>query len=708
MLARVRLLYLSTVFFGKGVVISQSIGLKEVLRPSSSVRAILVLSLVMILAIVISATAIVLDLRQRELTHAKSEIVSLSRILAEQTTRTFEGLALTLHSAQERLSDDLGRHLELDSLPVHLLLQARVAGLPQVRSMFVVDHAGRGVNSTRPDFIPLLSMADREFFRHFADGGNDELFISRPEKARIDGEWAYYASTRLLDAAGQFRGVLVASISIDYFESLYDSIALDFVSRIQLLNRDGILLAGQPHDEEMFGKVDGNLAALARLDALAQDEVIVASEDSLEGARLVAYRQVAKYPLVIGAAINEDEALTPWRRVAIPIVVSVLLILFLVLTTTFLMVRTLSRKGALESVLKERDEQLRHMVQSVRDAIMTVNSDKRIVLFNSAAERMFGVGAEETIGKDLGEALSHCLPQAQLLNLQRYLDEGWRSPAGLALLGIIELLRDQQTFPVELSLSTTTFRGEILLTAVFRDLTERQRAERELLESNRQLQELSAALQNVREQERTGIARELHDELGQLLTGIRMEVSWLGGRLQTEQGGLIDKIGAIKGQIDQTIASVRRISSELRPLVLDDLGFAAAAGWYVDQFSIRTALPVTLALPDHDPEQGGAVATALFRVLQESLTNVARHAKATKADVRLSFRDDGWVLSIRDDGAGFVLDSNKRRGIGLVGMRERVQILGGHFAVTTSPSHGTTIEVHIPAEKIQERNDEKI
>jgi PAS domain S-box-containing protein len=653
----------------------------------------------MILATLAAAGLMLLDLQRREQEHAKGEIVSLSRILAEQTTRTFEGVALTMRGVRERLSDPVGSRLVLDSLPVHLLLLARSAGLPQVKSLFLIDSAGLSINSSRTDFIPSLSMRERSFFAHFAKGGEtEEIFISGPEKARVDGRWAYYASTRLLDASGKLRGVLVASISIDYFESLYASIDHDFVTRIRLLNREGQLLAGKPHDEEGFGKASMNPDTLAKLRTQPAEGFVLDSEDAAEGRSFVAYRQVAKYPLLIAAAVDEEEALIPWRRIAAPIVVGVGLILLLISATSILMVSGLWRRGALESVLKESDEKIRHMVQSVRDAIMTVNATRHIVLFNSSAERMLGIRAEQAIGGELGEVLAGCLPQAQLSSLLRYLDEGWRSPAGLANLGIVELRREGQAVPVELSLSTTTFHGELLLTAVFRDLTERQRAERELLETNRQLQELSASLQNVREEERTRIARELHDELGQLLTGIRMEVSWLGGRLQPEQQGLADKVASIKSQIDQTIVSVRRISSELRPLVLDDLGFAAAAHWYVDQFAKRTGLPVELHLPDRDPEQGGAIATALFRILQESLTNVARHARATKVDVAVSHQNGEWRMNICDDGQGFTQQTGKRLGIGLVGMRERVQILGGRFFVTTTPGSGSSIALVIPAD----------
>ena len=681
---------------------SGSIGLRRLLQQVPSVRAVLLLSFMMILATVVSVAAVLLDLRQKELAHAKGELVSLTRILSEQTTRTFEGVVLTMRGVRERLSDDLGRSFELSSVPVHLLLQARSAGLPQVKSMFVIDSQGFGVNSSRADFIPRLPMANREPFRYFIDGGSDEIFISRPEKARVDGQWTYYASIRLLDVSGQFRGVLVASISIGYFESLYESIGLDFVSRIRLLNSDGVLMAGKPHEDAMFGKIDGNPSALAKLRHEPEGGVVENSEDLAEGRRFVAYRQVAKYPLVVSAAVDEYEALTPWFRVMRPIIAGIVLVLLFISVTTFLMVRSLLRKDALESDLKKSDEQLRHMVHSARDAIVTVNSAKRVVLFNGAAEEIFGVRADEAIGNDIEKLLSRCLIPPQLNVLLRELEEAWRSSSEQMRLSTVELLRDGRESHVEISLSTTSFRGESLLTAVFRDLTERLRAERELHETNRQLQELSASLQNVREEERTRISRELHDELGQLLTGIKMDVSWLGGRLLPEQQVLINKVLAVKGLIDQTVTSVRRISSELRPLVLDDLGFAAAAAWYIDQFSARTGMSVEFIRTDLDPERGDALATALFRVLQESLTNVARHAKATSVEISLSFVDEEWILSVRDDGAGFVHDPGKRVGIGLIGMRERVQNLSGRFSVTTAPGRGTLIEARIPAKKMRE------
>ena len=130
--------------------------------------------------------------------------------------------------------------------------------------------------------------------------------------------------------------------------------------------------------------------------------------------------------------------------------------------------------------------------------------------------------------------------------------------------------------------------------------------------------------------------------------------------------------------------------------MLDDLGFSAAANWYVAQFSEHSAIMVSLSLPEHDPENGGIIATALFRIMQESLTNIARHANAKHVEIRLSLSEGYWLLSIKDDGAGFVESTGKPTGIGLIGMKERAQILGGAFHLTSASGEGTLIEVRIP------------
>lgn len=668
-------------------------------RAHASLRALLLLSSLLIAATLVAAVAVLLDLCQKELEHGQSEIVSLTRMLAEQTTHSFDGVALTLRGARERISDERGQRLELDGRPLQQLLQARATALPQVKSLFLVDRHGRRVNSSHADGSRRRSPVSADFLARFTSSDSEQLLISQPERAPPDGRWTFYAGVRLADAQGQLRGVLVAAIDIDYLEALYASIELDFVSRIRLLKSDGTLLAGQPHDATLFGQPALPPALLARLAAQPPTAVIVGEEQLPGGRQFVALRQVANYPLLVSAAIAEDDALTPWRHVRRPIIAGAALVIVFAVLATWLMARNLLRELTLEDALKERDAQLRHLVQSASDAIFTVDSARRVVLFNAAAERMFGVDAKTAVGGDLEQLLARSLEPPQAAALLRHLDAGWRAAGGQVFFANIESTRAGQAFSVELNLSTTTFRERTLHTAIFRDLTASQRAEREVLETNRQLQELSASLERVREQERSGIARELHDELGQMLTGMRLEVSWLGTHLNDGEAALGEKLASIKTQIDQTIAAVRRMSSELRPLVLDDLGLAAAVGWYVDQFSARTGLPVDLQLPAADPPRGEATATALFRVLQEALTNVARHALATRAEVRLELRDERWRLAIRDDGVGFAYTPGRGGDIGLVGMRERAQILGGQFSVSTAPGAGTLIEVTIPCRK---------
>ena len=650
------------------------------------------------LATVLSAAAVLLDLRQRELADARDEIVSLSRIISEQTTRTFEGVALVLQSTQERLSDGFGRRLELGSFPVHMLLRTRIAGLPQVKSIFVVDSQGMVANSSRQDLPQKMSVADRDYFRHFAQGESDDLFITPPSKSKIDGQWTFYMGRRLVDGQGQFRGVVVASVSIDYFESLYGSIGLDFISRIMLLNDEGQLMAGRPHDEKMFGKRVGDAGDLAGPKGRPGGGVRVVHEESEGQARFVAYRQVEKYPLVIAAAVDEFKALAPWRRTVWPVLTGVGLVLLFLLATTWFMVRNMRREETLASALQESDERLRQLVQSAMDVVVTVDEDLSIVLFNCAAETMFGVAAREVLGQPITRLLNESSGRTYGELMRAYLESGARSHVDLGRPEIVGLRPDGQEIPFESSFSGTIFRGRVYLTSLLRDVSERQRSERELRETNRQLEELSDALQNAREEERARIARELHDELGQLLTGMKFELSWLARRLPPELDDLRDKIASVTGLLVQTIASVRRITAELRPLILDDLGLAAAAAWLAEDVSRRTGLSINLNLGNAEPERDGAIATTLFRVIQEALTNITKYAQASDAWIGLALSKDQWVLTIVDNGVGFVHSAGRKEGFGLIAMRERVRILGGAFAISSAPGQGTQIDVSIPVE----------
>lgn len=220
-------------------------------------------------------------------------------------------------------------------------------------------------------------------------------------------------------------------------------------------------------------------------------------------------------------------------------------------------------------------------------------------------------------------------------------------------------------------------------------------AEVRLQESQSQLRELAAFLQSVREEERSRIARELHDELGQSLTALRIDLAWLRGKCGEIEPAIMDRLNAALALVERTVDALRRISEDLRPRMLDDLGLAAAIEHHVSQFSQRTGIPCDLAMNREEFDIDGATATAIFRVVQEALTNVVRHAGAGRVVVRID-EDNGDIhLELRDDGRGFA-EGSSRKSFGLLGMRERVNMLGGRLEVRSAPGEGTAIEAWLP------------
>jgi PAS domain S-box-containing protein len=249
--------------------------------------------------------------------------------------------------------------------------------------------------------------------------------------------------------------------------------------------------------------------------------------------------------------------------------------------------------------------------------------------------------------------------------------------------------------PVHLSLNPLRLDGTRAVCLIASDLSAVKRVERELRASSEQSRNLAARLLSVREEERTRIAREIHDELGQALTAVKIDLAWLAGRLPRRNASLLERIRSTLDLADSIIQSVRRISTELRPGILD-LGLAAAVEWQAQEFQDRTGIRCQLRLLAQEVVAPN-VSTALFRILQETFTNVARHAGATRAEVVLQRERDRLVLAIRDDGRGFdQADPSLSGSLGLVGMRERAAMLGGGVSISSAPGKGTSVIAWIP------------
>lgn len=236
--------------------------------------------------------------------------------------------------------------------------------------------------------------------------------------------------------------------------------------------------------------------------------------------------------------------------------------------------------------------------------------------------------------------------------------------------------------------------------ALHQEIAEHKQTEQRLRKSEENLRALAARLQSVREEEEIRIAREVHDGLGQALTGLKMDLTWLVGKLHADQEPLAKKIESMFQLIDETIGSVRKIASGLRPELLDEAGLAAAIGWHARDFQQRTGIRCIVDAP---PEANGLDAersTAVFRVFQEVLTNVARHAHATRVDVLLRTGEVGFTLEVRDNGKGIAPAAvHDPKSLGLLGMRERVLPFAGTIAINASPGKGTTVVVLVPNDR---------
>ena len=275
----------------------------------------------------------------------------------------------------------------------------------------------------------------------------------------------------------------------------------------------------------------------------------------------------------------------------------------------------------------------------------------------------------------------------------------------------IFVCKNGSPIPVSLVASAIMENGQAVASVVaFQDISQSKQAKQELLESREQLRDLSTHQQSVREEERARIARELHDELGQMLTGVKLDAMWLAMRLSGENPTIVGKITSMSKLIDETLDAMRRVAADLRPVMLDDLGLAAAVEWLAEEFGKHTGLAVQLDInveyglhsyQGEDCDLGAEVSTAVFRIVQECLTNVARHAEAEHVLISLECHDGKIMLLLSDDGKGMPAASeNNSSSYGLIGMRERAHSLGGTLHLLSIPGDGTTVVAIIPVNRI--------
>jgi PAS domain S-box-containing protein len=349
-----------------------------------------------------------------------------------------------------------------------------------------------------------------------------------------------------------------------------------------------------------------------------------------------------------------------------------------------------------EEKLKASEYQFRKVTENEMLGVAWATPDGRLSNANTTFSTMVGYSMEELRGIHFAELTHPDDVQKELLLVQEIVQ------------GIRDFYQIEKRYKtrngnfiwVELSLSTfrNSENNEIeFFIGIVQNIHERKMAEEEIRKSHEELRQLSSYLESIREEERTNIAREIHDELGQQLTGLKMDISWLNKKVPKENKMVQEKISGMLTLVDATVKTVRRISTELRPGILDDLGLIDALQWQSHEFEKRTGIVCSFSTTFTDRPFEKNLSTGIFRVFQETLTNVARHAQASEIMTVFEKQDDSIILQVYDNGQGFNETEIKgKKTLGLVGMRERAKMFGGNLSVQSAVGKGTKITLQVP------------
>ncbi len=369
-------------------------------------------------------------------------------------------------------------------------------------------------------------------------------------------------------------------------------------------------------------------------------------------------------------------------------------------TILYAIARDITERKRSEEAIRESEERYRDLVENINEVIFVVDANGVITYISPAAEILGGYKVSELIGKPF----TSFIYDKDLALVQTAFNRtilGHLQPAEYRIKTVVGQTRwvRSSSKPIHSGSEIVGIRGALT------DITERKIAEEEQKRSHEQLRALTSHLQLIREEERTRIAREIHDELGQVLTALNIDLAVLEKRLTRIAKRIsvplpIENVQSMSRLVESTVQAVRKLALELRPDVLDSLGLIAALEWQAQEFGTRTRVKCGLQFPSERLQIDQEREIVMFRIFQEALTNVARHANATKVDINLHVRENNVILTIQDNGRG--IKENEIRGnrsLGLVGMRERALLYGGEVDIHGSAKNGTTLTVIIPLKK---------
>ncbi len=363
---------------------------------------------------------------------------------------------------------------------------------------------------------------------------------------------------------------------------------------------------------------------------------------------------------------------------------------------TLSIIKEISERKKSEIELRESESKYKMLFNNANDAVfVTQLSDEKsygdFVEVNEIACKRLGYIKEEFLQLSPSAIVSQKNIDEFNINMERLLKEGH------VIYDLVHRAKDKKLIPVEINSHLFFYNDKPTILSIARDITERKQAEEKLRRTSRLLRELATHLQSVREEERTMIAQEIHDELGQVLTALKIQVSLLANKLNNDQEPLKQKINSLTDMIDSSVESVQKISAKLRPGILDELGLIAAIEWQTEEFQKMTNINCSLVLPKEELILEKNKSTAIFRIFQEALTNIARHSHASKAKISLLNYQANIFLEIQDNGKGITQDQIKDfKSLGIHGMKERAMVFGGQVYYEGIAGKGTIVKVEIP------------
>ncbi len=329
------------------------------------------------------------------------------------------------------------------------------------------------------------------------------------------------------------------------------------------------------------------------------------------------------------------------------------------------------------------------LMKTSHDGIHIMDSDGNLLEANDSFCSMLGYTQEEVVRLNVSDWDARLTKEELLADFRAVISKS-------VAIETLHRRKDGSLIDVDISGSHTTLDGNHYIFASSRDITERKRIEHELLQTTKQLRELVAKFESSQEAERKSIAREVHDELGQILSTLRLDISMIRTRFGKNNSELMAMVENMTVLVDRAIHGVRDVSENLRPAVMG-MGIFAAIQWLCSNFSAHTGIPCVLGSPDPCVDLEEARAVVIFRIVQESLTNAMRYANARNVNIVISLYDENICVEVRDDGRGFNMnDSKLQASYGLLGMRERARAWGGHLDIDSTQGKGTVISFYIP------------